>query len=433
MAAEVKAIDLLGSSPPIRALKISPQSPDLHHSANLDIPDEASKEDELGPYSSSSEKEGGSQRRDSHKRKTVTFAEYSNEPKGIMDSHDSDDEDGTDNTEPTSPFLALRSKRSASLPHIELNPKLNKKIKKMIEGTEEEDSLNTLLEGTLTLFEEKDKSTSELRYEYEFHGGQLLQVRIGDITEENVDAIVNEANSNLQHSSGIAGAIAQTGGRDIQIQSDRWIRKYGPVPPGRVAVTEAGALPAKRVIHAVGPIWRGGNSNEDHEYWDAVWHALDSANKHKFKTIAIPAIGIGFLGFPKERCAYLLVDCVSKFWMKYPKSKLREVRFVNYDAEVAEAIVFEMVGKFTSGCETSESEMDYSGSDLSENEEDLNEDVEEKEGEKEEKGEKSAEDEEEAAISAAGHTPEQKNSLANQMAQRKYVIMKAQSRRQSIA
>lgn len=104
------------------------------------------------------------------------------------------------------------------------------------------------------------------------------------------------------------------GGRDVQIQSDRWvcitegcchllticqIRKYGPVPPGRVAVTEAGSLQAKRVIHAVGPIWRGGNSNEDHEYWDAIWHAMESAHKYKFKSIAIPAICVGFLGFPK--------------------------------------------------------------------------------------------------------------------------------------
>jgi len=415
MAAEVKAIDLLGSSPPIRALKISPPIPRI---ANLDAPDEASKDEDFGSYSSSSEKENSKRER---RKKAVSFApEYSNEPKGINDSHDSDDED---RAEPPSPFLALRGKRSASLPHIELNPKLNKKIKKMIEGAEEEDSLNTLLEGTLTLFEEKeDKSTSELRYEYEFHGGQLLQVRIGDITEETVDAIVNEANSNLQHKSGIAGAISQTGGRDIQIQSDRWIRKYGPVPPGRVAVTEAGSLPTKRIIHAVGPIWRGGNSNEDHEYWDAIWHSLETGHKYKFKSIAVPAIGFGFLGFPKERCAYLLVDCVSKFWMKYPKSKLREVRFVNYDTEVAEALVFEMVGKFTSGCETSESERDYSGSEVeSEISEEDNSDFEE-----------SVNGEEEGDLAAA-QTPEQKNIIANNLAQRRYVQLKAQARRQSIA
>jgi len=416
MASELKAIDLLGSSPPVRTKMLHPLS-----TSNPDIPDEASIGEDFASYSSSSDKDISQARRDQRRKKVVTFAEYSNEPKGIMDSQDSEDDD---HGEPPSPFLALRSKRSASLPHIELNPKLNKKIKKMMEGAEEEDSLNTLLEGTLTLFEEKDKSTSELRYEYEYHGGQLLQVRIGDITEESVDTIVNEANSNLQHNNGIAGLISQVGGRDIQIQSDRWIRKYGPVPPGRVAVTEAGSLHAKRIIHAVGPIWRGGNSNEDHEYWDAIWHAMESAHKYKFKSIAIPAIGVGFLGFPKERSAYLIVDCVSKFFMKYPKSKLREVRLVNFDVEVAEALVFEMVGKFTAGCETSESEKDFSGSEL------------ESEGEGSEQSDvedgQDAEEEEDPTIS--NKTPEQKNIIANNLAQRKYLAMKAQaSRRQSIA
>jgi len=254
---------------------------------------------------------------------------------------------------------------SSSLPHIELNQKLTKKIKKMLDQDSEEDYLNSRLEGTLKFFEEPDTSRSELWYEYEYLGGQILQVRIGDITDESVDVIVNEANSNLQHSRGIAGAIAQRGGRDIQHQSDRWIRKYGPVPPGGVAVTEAGSLHAKRVIHAVGPIWRGGNSNEDHEYWDAVWHALEWVHKNKFKSLAVPPLGVGPLGFPKERCAYLLVDCISKFFLQHPKSKLREIRLVNLDREIADALKFEMVGKFTAGCETSESERsDYSGSEM---------------------------------------------------------------------
>jgi len=418
MATEVKAIDLLGSSPPIRYKMQIPEAL-LRDNVHLELPDEASKECDLSASSSSaSEKESGVFKRDRDqrkKKKAVTFADYANEPKGIMDGHESDEE----RNEPPSPFLTLRGKRSASLPHIELNPKLNKKSKKMMEG-EDEDSLNTLLEGTLNLFEEHDKSTSKLRYEYEFNGGQVLQVRVGDIREETVEAIVNEANSNLQHNSGLAGAISQAGGRDIQIQSDRWIRKYGPVPPGRVAVTEAGSLPAKRIIHAVGPIWRGGNSNEDHEYWDAIWHSLESANKHKFKNIAIPAIGIGFLGFPKERCAYLLVDCVSKFWLKYPKARLREVRFVNFDSDVAESIVFEMVGKFTAGCETSESEKDYSGSEI---ESDVSEqsDIDTQDDD--------IEEEQDSNI----QTAEEKNKLANSLAQRRYIIMNAQSRRQSIA
>jgi len=410
MAAEVKAIDLLGSSPPIRSLKIlSPP----HRREHGETPDDASKEEDLLTSSYDSPSESKDRNYLKRKKKIVTFA---NEPEGIMDDlEDSEDE----NAEPASPFLALRCKRSASLPHIELNPKLNKKIKKMMDNEGEDDTLNTLLDSTLTLFEEKDKSTSELRYEYEFHGGQLLQVRIGDITEETVDVIVNEANSNLQHNNGIAGILSQVGGRDIQIQSDRWVRKYGPVPPGHVAVTDAGALQAKRVIHAVPPIWRGGNSNEDHEYWEAVWHALEASHKHRFKSVAIPAIGIGFLGFPQERAAYLLVDCVSKFWLKYPKSKVREVRFVNFDKDAAEAIVFEMVGKFTAGCETSESEKDFS------------------ESEQEQESEMSAgepsdvDNNVDEEIETAGpKSPEKLNIIANNLEHKKY-FMKS-SRRQSI-
>jgi len=105
--------------------------------------------------------------------------------------------------------------------------------------------------------------------------------------------------------------------------------------------------------------------------------------------------------------------------MKYPKSKLREVRFVNYDTEVAEALAFEMVGKFTSGCETSESERDYSGSEV--------------ESELSDEESLDLEEVEEDDVLTSEQTPEQKNIIANNLAQRRYVTMKAQARRQSIA
>lgn len=132
-----------------------------------------------------------------------------------------------------------------------------------------------------------------------------------------------------------------------------------------------------------------------------------------------------------ERSAYLIVDCVSKFFLKYPKSKLREVRLVNFDVEVAEALVFEMVGKFTAGCETSESERDYSGSELdSEVEEGESE---QSDGDDHNQDQEEQDPDEDAAI-APGKTPEQKNAIGNSLAQRKYLAMKAQaSRRQSIA
>jgi len=198
---------------------------------------------------------------------------------------------------------------------------------------------------------------------------------LGDITKECADIIVNEAVSNLTHNGGVAAALVQKGGKEIQLQSDRWVRKHGPVPPGQVAVTDAGKLPCKWLIHAVGPIWRGGNWREDSELWDAMWNCLVWASKLHATSIAIPALGAAFLGFQKERCAYLLVDCISKFVHKHPMSKLREIRIINHSEEVTDAVVFEVVGKFTSGCDTSESERD--GSSDAEDFEEEDEDVEE--------------------------------------------------------
>jgi Predicted phosphatase homologous to the C-terminal domain of histone macroH2A1 len=85
--------------------------------------------------------------------------------------------------------------------------------------------------------------------------GQVIRIVRGDITAEQVDAIVNAANSYLKHGGGVAAAIVRKGGESIQRESDEWVKQYGPVPTGKVAVTGAGNLPAKAVIHAVGPVW----------------------------------------------------------------------------------------------------------------------------------------------------------------------------------
>jgi len=286
-------------------------------------------------------------------KRKVTFANEPALPEGEDDSDDEADEDEQQR------YMKLRYKRSASLPSIELNRELAKKIRRMLkdEDRNSDDVLHSQMTD-LKLSQEVDKSSSEVKYEYEFAHGQLLQVRSGDITEECVDVIVNEANSNLTHNSGTAAALAQKGGKEVQVQSDRWVRKHGPVSPGQVAVTEAGQLPCKWLIHAVGPVWRGGNWREDSELWDAMWNCLVWASKLHARSIAIPAVGSSFLGFQKERCAYLLVDCIAKFIHKHPLSKLREIRIVNHshNQDITDAVVFEVVGKFTSGCDTSESE-----------------------------------------------------------------------------
>jgi putative ATPase len=307
-------------------------------------PDDAARGEEFSRSPSDQEK---------LKRK-VTFANEPSLPEG-EDSEDEADEDEQQR------YMKMRYKRSASLPSIELNRELARKIRRMLK--EEEKTEDDVLHRQLTdlkLSQELDKSGSEVKYEYEFAHGHVLQVRLGDITEEYADIIVNEANSNLSHTSGIAAVLAQKGGKEIQVQSDRWVRKHGPVSPGQVAVTEAGQLPCKWLIHAVGPIWRGGNWREDSELWDSMWNCLVWATKLHAQSIAIPAVGATMLGFQKERCAYLLVDCIAKFVAKHPTSKLREIRIVNLTEEVTDAVVFEVVGKFTAGCDTSESERDGS-------------------------------------------------------------------------
>lgn len=172
---------------------------------------------------------------------------------------------------------------------------------------------------------------SILKAEYITIPQQHIQVRLGDLTQEAVDAIVNAANTHLAHGGGVAGAIVRAGGDVIQEESSRWVRQHGPVPTGQVAVTGAGSLPCKYVIHAVGPIWQGGGQNEDELLRQAVWHSLLKAHELSLVSIAIPAISSGIFGFPKERCAAILVKAALDFCARYPDSPLREIRFTNFD------------------------------------------------------------------------------------------------------
>jgi len=102
-----------------------------------------------------------------------------------------------------------------------------------------------------------------LLVEHNLPAGQIIQIVQGDITTEEVDAIVNAANEHLQHGGGVAWAISKKGGPAIQKESDAWIRHHGSVPHARPAWTACGLLPAKYVIHAVGPVW--GDADEDNK------------------------------------------------------------------------------------------------------------------------------------------------------------------------
>lgn len=130
---------------------------------------------------------------------------------------------------------------------------------------------------------------------------KIIRLVKGDITERAVDAIVNAANSYLKHGGGVAGAILRKGGGIIQKESD----KIGFVPVGSSVVTGAGKLPCNAVIHAVGP--KMGEGNEDAKLRSSLNSSLTLASERKFRSISIPAISSGIFGFPKDRCAKILV------------------------------------------------------------------------------------------------------------------------------
>lgn len=139
-----------------------------------------------------------------------------------------------------------------------------------------------------------------------------LQVVVGDITKRTVDAVVNAANSSLMGGGGVDGAIHSAGGRAI-LDACKEIRRHDypkGLPPGKAVITTAGRLPADYVIHTVGPVWKGGEKNEDKLLAAAYRNSLDLAASYACKRVSIPAISTGVYGFPKERAAVVAFDTI---------------------------------------------------------------------------------------------------------------------------
>lgn len=175
--------------------------------------------------------------------------------------------------------------------------------------------------------------------EHIFEQGQRLQIVDGDITQENVDAIVNAANAHLMHGGGVAAAISRRGGPQIQAESSAWVRQYGPVTHAEPAYTHAGSLPSRYVIHAVGPIW--GEGDEDNRLAEAVRGSLQRAEQLELTSIALPAISTGIFGFPKERAARLMLKTISAYFAQQPTGRLSLVRLVLYEPDTRAAFLQE--------------------------------------------------------------------------------------------
>src|SRR5258708_20693988 len=142
--------------------------------------------------------------------------------------------------------------------------------------------------------------------------GQTIQIVQGDITAETSDAVVNAANGHLKHGAGVAGAILRRGGRGIQQESDTWVRDHGMVSHARPAWTSGGLLPAKFVIHAVGPVW--GDGNEDEKLASAIHGSLQVADQLRCASISLPAISTGIFGFPSEHTAGVIFRAIEKYF-----------------------------------------------------------------------------------------------------------------------
>jgi O-acetyl-ADP-ribose deacetylase (regulator of RNase III) len=170
-------------------------------------------------------------------------------------------------------------------------------------------------------------------FEGQMPGGQVVRVVQNDLTEEAVDAIVNAANQHLAHGGGVAGAISRKGGPSIQQESDAWVREQGPVHTGSAAITGAGSLPCRYVIHAVGPVW--GSGDEEAKLASAVRSALDLAGQYGLVSVSMPGISSGILGFPKPLCAQVLLRTVREWIAAHAESSVREVNLCNIDALTA--------------------------------------------------------------------------------------------------
>ena len=167
--------------------------------------------------------------------------------------------------------------------------------------------------------------------------GQALQIAQGDITTDEVDAIVNAANEHLQHGGGVAWAIVRRGGDVIQEESDKWIQQHGLVSHTHPAWTSGGALPAKYIIHAVGPVW--GDGDEDNKLSNAITGSLRVADELKLSSIAIPAISTGIFGFPKDRAAGIIFNSIENYFEAEKISGIKLVKILLYDQPTVTAFL----------------------------------------------------------------------------------------------
>jgi O-acetyl-ADP-ribose deacetylase len=157
-----------------------------------------------------------------------------------------------------------------------------------------------------------------------------IDVIKGDITNIAVDAIVNAANTSLLGGGGVDGAIHRKGGKSILEECIKIRNSQGGCETGKAVITTAGKLPARYIIHTVGPVWKGGNKNEIQLLSDCYANSLLLALEHEVKTIAFPNISTGIYCFPKDKAATIAITTVRNF---QDNDFFELIKFVCFDEE----------------------------------------------------------------------------------------------------
>ena len=163
--------------------------------------------------------------------------------------------------------------------------------------------------------------------------GALLHLVEGDITRLQVDAIVNAANSSLMGGGGVDGAIHRAGGPQILEDCRAIVARQGRCPTGQAVITSGGRLPARHVIHTVGPVYHGRDEQDSHLLASCYRESLRLAEEHRCRSVAFPCISTGVYGYPMEKAAPIAVETVAS--LLETLHEVREVTFCTFGADAA--------------------------------------------------------------------------------------------------
>lgn len=166
-----------------------------------------------------------------------------------------------------------------------------------------------------------------------------FEVCKGNLVFEQVDAIVNAANEDLKHYGGLAKAILDAGGSAIQTECDSYVRLHGKLRAEGAVCLGAGNLPCRKIIHAVGPRWKGGRQNEEYSLYFTIYNVLSIAEKENVGSVALPAISTGIFGVPEDICARASMKAVRDYCQANPTSNIHTVRFVLFTQSVVDTFL----------------------------------------------------------------------------------------------